>query len=151
MHLQQFPEAPDGWRDDALAEKWQTVRALRRVVTGALEVDRREKRIGSSLQALPTVYLADQAHIDALKGLDPAEIFITSGAEIVEGAPGEAAFTLDDVPGVGVVSDLAQGEKCGRCWMVLPEVGTLQGHDDLCGRCVEAVDACADFRVKDSA
>ncbi len=151
VHLQQFPEAPEGWRDEALAEKWQTVRALRRVVTGALEVDRREKRIGSSLQALPTVYLADQAHIDALKGLDPAEIFITSGAEIVEGAPGDAAFTLDDVPGIGVVSALAQGEKCGRCWMVLPEVGTLQGQDDLCGRCVEAVDACADFRVKDSA
>lgn len=140
VHLQQFPVAPDHWQDDALAEKWENVRALRRVVTGALEVDRREKRIGSSLQALPTIHLADQVHVDALQGLNPAEIFITSGAIVVEGSAGEAAFALDETPGVGVTSALAQGEKCKRCWMVLPEVGSNKDHEDLCARCADAVD-----------
>jgi isoleucyl-tRNA synthetase len=151
VHLQQFPEAPDDWRDDALAEKWQKVRALRRVVTGALEVDRREKRIGSSLQASPTVYVADQAYIGALEGLDLAEVFITSGAIIAEQEPGKDAFTLNDVPGVGVVSALAEGAKCGRCWMVLPEVGKQSGHDDLCARCADAVEACGGVPAGDEA
>ena len=51
-----FPDIPDNWQDDALAAKWQNIRLLRRVVTGALEIERAEKRIGSSLQAHPTVY-----------------------------------------------------------------------------------------------
>jgi len=43
------------------------------------------------------------------------------------------------VPGVAVVTSLAEGEKCQRCWQVLPDVGTITGADDLCGRCAEAV------------
>ena len=60
------------WRDQALGEKWQAVRRLRRVVTGALEVDRRDKRIGSSLEAAPTVYVQDPAYVEVLNGLDLA-------------------------------------------------------------------------------
>ena len=59
-----------------------------------------------------------------LAGVDLAEISITSGIRVMEGPVPEGAFTLADVPGVGVVSALAEGEKCERCWQVLPEVGT---------------------------
>ena len=138
VHLRLFPEPPAEWRDDALAQKWTTVRRLRRVVTGALEVERREKRIGSSLQANPTVY-ATADYIAALDGLDLAEIAITSAAVLVEGAAPDGAFAIDDIAGVGVAAGLAEGEKCGRCWRVLPEVGHLAGHADLCRRCVDAV------------
>ena len=142
VHLRLFPEAPAGWRDDALAAKWARVRRLRRVVTGALEVERREKRIGSSLQAHPTVH-AGAEDLAAMAGLDLAEIAITSAATLVEGPPPEGAFTLDDVAGIGVVAGLAQGDKCGRCWKVLPEVGDDGEHADLCHRCVVAVGALA--------
>ncbi len=78
VHLRTYPEVDEAWRDDALAEKWEKIRRLRRVVTGALEIERAEKRIGSSLQAAPTVY-ADADSVAAMEGLDLAEISITSG------------------------------------------------------------------------
>ncbi len=137
VHLQVWPETPDGWRDDALAAKWSGVKDLRRVVTGALEIERREKRIGTSLQAAPTVYISDAKYSDALKGLDLAEIGITSGVTLSQGVAPDEAFTLSDVPGVAVVPAMASGDKCERCWTILPEV-TTRG-DGLCSRCGDAV------------
>ena len=139
VHLRLFPEIPHVWRNEKLAAKWGKIRDLRRVVTGALELERAEKRIGSSMQANPTVYAAAD-YIDAMKGLDLAEIAITSDAELIEGDVPEAAFTIDDVKGVGVVSALADGKKCVRCYKVLPEVGTVAGHEEVCVRCAEAAD-----------
>ncbi|MFC7048528.1 isoleucine--tRNA ligase [Emcibacter nanhaiensis] len=141
VHLKTFYDVPADWRDEALAEKWTKVRSLRRVVTGALEVERREKRIGSSLQAKVSVFVTDSGYVDALKGIDLAEISITSKADLVEGAAPAGAFALEDVADVAVVPDLSEGGKCERCWQVLPEVGTIDGHEDICGRCAEAVDA----------
>jgi isoleucyl-tRNA synthetase len=142
VHLRTFPEVPESWRDDALAEKWAKLRTLRRVVTGALELERAEKRIGASLQATPRLY-TPQALADAVDGLDFAEICITSGIEIATEAPPADAFVLPDVPDVGVVPAAAEGEKCARCWRVLPEVGKNAGAPELCGRCVAVVDGRA--------
>ena len=139
VHLETFPVIPAEWRDAALAAKWETVRAVRRVVTGALEIERVAKRIGSSLQASPALYVEDTAVTAALDGLDLAEICITSGLMLIKGAAPEGAFTLSDVPGIGVLPKAAEGEKCQRCWKVLNEVGKHK-HDSVCGRCSDAVD-----------
>jgi isoleucyl-tRNA synthetase len=138
VHLRTFPEIPAAWRNDELAAKWDKVRGVRRVVTGALELERAEKRIGSSLQAAPKVYVTAN-HKAALDGLDLAEIAITSDAELLEGEAPESAFALEDVPGVGVVSAPAEGEKCERCWRILPEVGANAEAPGVCGRCANAV------------
>jgi isoleucyl-tRNA synthetase len=138
VHLRPFPDVPASWRDDALAAKWDKVRALRRVVTGALEKERAEKRIGSSLQAAPTVH-AGTEYVKALAGLNLAEIAITSDARLVEGPPPAGAFVLPDVPGVGVVSAAAEGEKCERCWKVLPDVGHDARFPGTCRRCAAAI------------
>ncbi len=140
VHLRLFPDVPAAWRDDELAAKWARIRDIRRVVTGALEIERREKRIGSSLQAWPEVYLSDE-NAGALDGVDLAEIAITSGVELVAGAAPDDAFTLEDVAGVAVKPVNAEGEKCQRCWMVLPEVG--KDHDDLCHRCADVIERSA--------
>ena len=142
VHLRQFPEIPAAWSDSALAAKWEHARAVRRVITGALEIERREKRIGSSLQARPTVFV-DGVHRAALDRLDLGEIAITSGATLAQGTPPNGAFVLADVPGVAVLPDLAPGTKCQRCWQVLPEVGSRADHGDLCQRCDDAVAARA--------
>ncbi len=139
VHLRTFPDVPADWQDDALAEKWERIRRLRRVVTGALEIERAEKRIGSSLQAAPIVY-ADPDSVAAMDGIDLAELSITSAASLEEGAPPDGAFRLPDVEDIGVVPAMAEGEKCARCWQVLPDVGAHE-HPDICGRCAEAVDA----------
>ncbi|MCK5574922.1 MAG: class I tRNA ligase family protein, partial [Sphingomonadales bacterium] len=141
VHLQPFADVPSEWRDEALEEKWSKVRNLRRVVNGALELERREKRIGSSMQAAPKVYVDDQSYLDAFEGVNLSEVVIASGGSIEKAAAPVGAFTLDDVAGIAVVPDMAVGEKCNRCWMVLPDVGANEVYDDLCPRCVDAVDA----------
>ncbi|CAN0485350.1 unnamed protein product [Laminaria digitata] len=140
VHLQTYPELPAGWRDDVLAGKWATVRRVRRVVTGALEIERAEKRIGSSLQARPTVYLDDDT-ATVLSDIDLAEISITSDVVVTTDAAPDGVFTIDDVSGVAVIPGLAEGGKCERCWQVLPEVGGDGENADICDRCVDAVAA----------
>ena len=117
VHLLQFAETPEGWKDDVLAARWAKIFTVRRVVTGALEVERREKRIGASLEAAPKVHIADQALIDAFKGESAADIFITSGAELIHTSSGNGGgFTLDDTDGVVVYPEKADGIKCRRSW-----------------------------------
>ncbi|GAB6052745.1 isoleucine--tRNA ligase [Magnetospira thiophila] len=137
VHLRQFPTIPEDWRNDALAEKWATVREVRRVVTGALEKKRADKTIGASLQAHPRVSVTGN-QFAALDGVDLAEISITSDITLVAEDVPAGAFTDPMVAGVGVQVNLAEGEKCQRCWRVLPDVGD-HGHEGLCGRCAEAV------------
>jgi isoleucyl-tRNA synthetase len=141
VHLRPYPEIPASWRDDALAAKWDKIRELRRVVTGAIELERANKKIGSSLQAHPTVHAPGEMR-RALDGLDLAEISITSTAGVAESENKDVpdgAFTLPDVPGVAVTVAMAEGEKCARCWRVLPEVA--ESDHELCRRCTDAVAA----------
>ncbi|HTI88103.1 MAG TPA: isoleucine--tRNA ligase [Alphaproteobacteria bacterium] len=140
VHLTDVPVIPASWRDDALAGKWEKIRALRRVVTGAIELERAKGVIGSSLQAAPAVYAEDE-YRQALDGLDLAEIAIASDVILHPFAPPGEAFQLADVPGVAVVPLRAGGSKCQRCWRVLEEVGKDARHPDICGRCADAVGA----------
>ncbi len=116
VHLEPFPQIPSSWRDEKLAAKWEKIRAIRSVVTGALEIERAQKRIGSSLEAAPVVYVADAALRDALEGVDFAEICITSDIEIVDGEGPPDAFRLPEVKGVAVAPVRASGVKCARSW-----------------------------------
>ena len=138
-HLRVFPAVPAGWLDEALGEKWKTVRALRRVVTGALELERAAKRIGASLQANVTVH-AGADYAEALGDVDLATLSIVSAARLTDAPAPAGAFTLPDLPGIAVTVSLAEGEKCQRCWRILPEIGTIAAHPDLCGRCAGAVE-----------
>ena len=124
VHLEQFPTIPDAWRNQTLAAKWAQIRLFRKDVTESLEVERKAKTIGSSLEAAPVMTLPPEWHAN-LADVDWAEICVTSDLKIVQGAATHARFHL------------AEGDKCPRCWKVLPEVAT-QG---LCHRCHDAVGA----------
>ncbi|MFT5362650.1 MAG: isoleucyl-tRNA synthetase, partial [Dinoroseobacter sp.] len=137
IHLTDIPETPSAWKDDALAAKWATIRKVRRVVTGALEVQRTEKVIGASLEAAPTVFV-DAASAGVLETVGFEDLCITSGIVVSTDEATQGAFTLDDAPGIAVVFAKAEGEKCQRCWKILPDVGT-HGHAGVCERCDEAL------------
>ena len=139
VHLQQFFAIDRDWHDAALAAKWDDIRKVRRVVTGALEIERREKRIGSSLEAAPVVHVSDATLRAAIDGQNMADICITSQIELTDTNAPSDAFSLDDVPGVAVVPKTAQGKKCQRSWKILPDVGTVDGYPDLSPRDAAAV------------
>jgi isoleucyl-tRNA synthetase len=139
VHLELFPELPAAWRDEALAEKWRKVRTVRRVITGAIEIERAGKRIGSSLEAAPVVYVSDPDLFAALVDIDLAEVSITSAATLVEGEGPQDAFRLDDVGGVAVEVRLAAGTKCARSWKILPSVGSDPVYPDVTPRDAQAL------------
>jgi isoleucyl-tRNA synthetase len=139
VHLELFPDLPSSWRDDALADKWEKVRRVRRVITGALEIARAHKRIGSALEAAPVVYVSDPELFAALLDVDLAEVSITSAATLIEGEGPPPAFRLEDVPGVAVVVDLAEGRKCARSWKILTSVGSDPDYPDVSPRDAQAL------------
>jgi isoleucyl-tRNA synthetase len=139
VHLEPFPSVPVTWRNDALAEKWRKLRNVRRVVTGALEIERAHKRIGSALEANPIIYVADPDLFAAAVDVDLAELCITSGAVLVEGEGPPEAFRLPDVAGVAVVPQRAEGRKCARSWKVSPAVGLDPQFPDVTPRDAQAL------------
>jgi isoleucyl-tRNA synthetase len=139
VHLTLFPDGLESFRDDALAAKWDTIRDVRRVVTGALEVERAAKRIGSSLEASPIMYVPDRQLLATLFDVDLAEVCITSNYEIREGEAPADAFRLNDVPGVAVVVEKAAGRKCARSWKIRPEVGEDPEYPDVTPRDARAL------------
>lgn len=139
VHLQTFETVYHHRLDDAFAAKWDRIRRVRRVVTGALEIERAAKRIGSSLEAAPVVHVTDEPLRAALEGVDLAEIAITSAIDIrAEEGPAEA-FRLAEVPGVAVVVARAQGKKCARSWKVTPDVGADPEFPDITPRDAQAM------------
>ena len=139
VHLHSFPEIPMSWVDENLAKKWERIRAIRRVVTGALELERAAKRIGSSLEAAPVVHIDDTETAAVLKGIDLAELCITSDATLIEGPIPDGAFKLDDVRHVGVVFARAEGKKCERSWRISKDVGSDPAYPTLSARDAAAV------------
>ena len=134
VHLTQFPDVPAEWRNEALAEKWRKVRTVRRVVTGALELERARKVIGSSLEAAPVVHITDAELAAAVADVDMAETSITSGIAISESAGPADAFRMDEVKGVAVVFAPASGQKCARSWRYTDDVGQDAEFPDVSAR-----------------
>ena len=138
VHLVDMPETPEAWLNPELAAKWAKVRAARRVVTAALEVQRTEKVIGASLEAAPVVHVDDAAQREALESVSFEDVAITSDITVTGDAAPAEAFRMPETQGVAVVFEKAEGAKCERCWKVLPDVGTHE-HPGVCRRCDEAV------------
>jgi isoleucyl-tRNA synthetase len=147
VHVEPFPDIPATWRDDVLARVWADIRRVRRVVTGALEIERADKRIGSSLEAAPVIHIADPALLQTLAGelagvngeTGMAEIAITSGARVVAGHGPAEAFRLEDVPGIAVEPRRAEGVRCARSWKIQRDVGADPDYPDVTPRDAKAL------------
>ena len=138
VHLVDMPETPADWLDEPLAAKWANIRQVRRAVTAALEIQRRDKVIGASLEAAPVVHVVEPEVLKALRSVDFADICITSEIVLTGDPSPNEAFRMPEVPGVGVVFEKADGGKCQRCWKFLPDVGS-HAHPGTCRRCNAAL------------
>ncbi|MBK9584481.1 MAG: isoleucine--tRNA ligase [Alphaproteobacteria bacterium] len=132
VHLRTFPEVPQNYKNDALAEKWEEVLNIRSGVMWRIEPLRKDKTVGSSLDVKAKV-VTSKSKQDNFKNIDLAEICIVSSAEI-EFSEGTEYNVVEGFYSV----EKAPGEKCARCWKVLPEV---KEDTCLCNRCTDAVDA----------
>jgi isoleucyl-tRNA synthetase len=139
VHLEDFPKIPAAWRDDALAAKWEKIRRVRSVVTGALEIERAQKRIGSSLEAAPRVFILEESLRALLETIDFAEVCITSGLTLEAGEGPPEAFRLPDIAGVAVMPALAEGKKCARSWKISELVGSDPEFPDVTPRDAQAL------------
>jgi isoleucyl-tRNA synthetase len=143
VHLQQFPSVPPEWHDAALAERWASLRAVRRLITTEIEAARRDGIVGSSLQAEVELAFSER-EAGLFAGYDWEELAIVSKVELLV-QPDSASVFLDPVPGEGSavhrppVVRAAKGSKCARCWKVLEEVGKVHAHPTLCLRCADVV------------
>jgi isoleucyl-tRNA synthetase len=127
----EFSQAPDQVRGDELVEKWTRVRGIRSFATNAIEPLRRDKTVGSSLEAVPTITVG-KSDFGMLKALgDLPELLITSGVEL------QLDPMIDDeIAAPVVVVSKTEQHKCGRCWRHLPDVTT---DGALCSRCDQVV------------
>ena len=135
IHLEDIPVTPKDWIDNQIGIKWAEIRKVRKVVTGAIEVHRQTKAIGSSLEASPSVYLTDQELFEKISSIDFAEICITSSIDIHLDAISNEMFTLDEVEFVGVIFKTSKGKKCERCWKYVHEPQNKISRPELCKRC----------------
>ncbi|MBI1492652.1 isoleucine--tRNA ligase [Halocynthiibacter styelae] len=138
VHLVDMPDTPADWLDEPLAAKWAEMRKVRRVVTAALEVQRTDKVIGASLEAAPVVHIRDEDVLALVQSVDFADMCITSSITLTGDPSPAEAFRLPETEGVGVVFEKADGDKCQRCWKILPDVGT-HSHPATCSRCNDAL------------
>ncbi|MEE2774883.1 MAG: isoleucine--tRNA ligase [Pseudomonadota bacterium] len=139
VHLRDFPKEKREWKDEGLPVRWEAVRQVRKVVTGAIEVERQKKVLGSSLEAAPIIYFDNDELYRAVNSIDFAEICITSAVTISEGSPSKEAFSLEEIPGISVVCTSATGEKCDRCWKYETDLITFQPGSSICKRCRDVV------------
>ena len=130
IHLENFKETPQSYENNEILNKWNSIKEIRKVLTGALELKRAEKVIGSSLQAHAKIYVSDDIK-EIVKNTDFSEVGIVSSYKIIRDNAPSTAFKLDNIDNVAVEIISAEGEKCKRCWKVLIEV---QGKD-VCSRC----------------
>ena len=141
VHLREFPDVPAGWSDEGLAEKWDVIKSARKVILYSLEEKRKDDLIKSSLEAHVVLYVTE-SNASFFEGVDMGEVSILPKAtdlEIKGGAsdmPSSATVMCVPHGEFGSYVEKADGDKCERCWKVLPEVSA---ETSLCNRCTDAV------------
>ncbi|MBD1559407.1 isoleucine--tRNA ligase [Vibrio sp. S9_S30] len=128
-------------------EFWAEIQSVRGAVNKLLEDARKEKAIGGSLQAEVTLY-ADDTLATKLNKLENELRFVllTSTAEVKPLNDKSDSAQATEVDGLFVEVTATEAEKCDRCWHHTPDVGTIDGHEKVCGRCVSNVDGDGEVR-----
>lgn len=134
VHLNLFPEAHPEWQDDKLGQRWEQLLEVRVAAQAALEEQRREKVIGSSLEANVEIKSNSEKYMFLQNyEADLSAIFIVSQVKLTQ------VNNLPHKPDFLVMVSKSTSKKCERCWNYREAVGQNEQHPTLCDRCVEAV------------
>ncbi|RJX34301.1 MAG: isoleucine--tRNA ligase [Desulfarculus sp.] len=139
VHMAALPAPDQSLLDAELAGRWERLLLLRGEVNKALDIARKEKLVGNSLQAVLTLACAADtaAFLEAHRGAF-SEITMVSGLEIA-GSLDRATLVSQELPGVSILVQPTQHARCPRCWQHPGDVGRDPERPELCGRCAQAV------------
>jgi isoleucyl-tRNA synthetase len=137
VFLAGFPRVEEKYIDDDLEARWNKILAIRGEAAKVLEALRRDKKIGHSLDAGVTLYVAPEWYeLLNTYAKDLAFIFIVSSVSLAKEADAPPdVFTSEVIKGLRIAAGPATGVKCGRCWMYSESVGMVKEHPEICGRC----------------
>jgi isoleucyl-tRNA synthetase len=140
VHLSSLPTANEAWKDERLAENWKQLLEVRGEVTKSIEDARVKKIVGHSLDAVVTLYANDDLY-DRLHPYadDLRSIFIVSKTHLIKGEKPDGSFECQDVPGLAIRVDSAEGDKCERCWVHDISVGSDSERPTICSRCQDSL------------
>ena len=120
IHLERFPNIPLAWKNEKLFQKCNKIKIVRNVVNAAIEVKRSSKDIGSSLETDIEIYLGEE-YLKLVEDINLSEYFISSNAKAKPMIDNDKLFKLENIANVSVIVKKAKGEKCSRCWKILPK------------------------------
>lgn len=140
VQLADWPTLSEEYKNEVLNDKWTQILDLRSEITKALEIARRDKVIGHSLDADVTIYAAGDsyAHLAALGDFLP-RLLIVSRVHLVEGTDAPQDAYRSEEAGMAIAVVAADGEKCERCWIYDETVGQVESHPTLCKRCASVL------------
>ena len=133
IHTKSFPQIQSNWKRADLDSKWEVYKEIRKAINGAIEVERKNKKIGSSLEASIDLYLGESK----LKEIDQdllKHISIISELKVFEEAPDDHCFVSETNKNIGVVVSKTKGDKCERCWKYFESLS-----NDICERCAKVI------------
>jgi len=137
VFISSFPEVNRELVDKELEGTWDRLAKIRNEVNKALEIRRKDKFIGNALEAKVSLFVEDKTMqlLDKYKE-KLSELFIVSSVELCkfEDAPVDA-FKSEEMEGVAVLVQKAEGSKCQRCWNWKLSVGSFEDHPELCEKC----------------
>ncbi len=141
VHLKLLPEVNTSYQDADLAKKWERIIAVRDEALKALEGARAQKQIGHSLDADMTIYTSDSLYDD----ISPYEnelrsLLIVSRAVLKKSEAPSDAYQSETIDGIVIQVKKADGEKCERCWVYDPTVGSDTEQPTVCNRCLKALE-----------
>lgn len=140
VHTELFIPLKDEYRDSGLVDRWENILKVRREVTKALEIARKEKRVGHSLDASLTLGLPDRLMEPLRPYLNQLRsIFIVSSLQVIPAEEMDEGYESEEIEGLKIQVMPSEDTKCERCWVHDPSVGENNRHPALCHRCHEAM------------
>jgi isoleucyl-tRNA synthetase len=135
IHNENFCSIDETWIRNDLDESWSFYKKLKRLINGAIEVERKNKTIGSSLEASVILFINDDKKINLVNNEMVEQVSIVSKIEIKKEDSPQNCYTLDDDKSIGVLVSRVDGQKCERCWKYFSKL-----TDNVCIRCKEVIE-----------
>ncbi|MFP3869909.1 MAG: isoleucine--tRNA ligase [Syntrophobacteria bacterium] len=138
IHLEFLPEPLSAYEDEAVEEQWRNILDIRAEVNRALELMRKDKMLGHSLDAEVTLGLSGPL-LKELRGKEGllSQVFIVSRVRLQDAESLDGGIKAGTIPGMLIQVEPASGKKCARCWVHHESVGTDREHLEICSRCLE--------------